>query len=113
MDVEEGRRAGWPMPLNNNPIAFLGSEGWPEVRSLLPDLVRRSGLRTVDPRMQDACIADLLVTCGQVKGFCLMNMPPYYHTDHDTLDKIGDAGIRNAVEFHRLLLEELGLIAKT
>ncbi len=110
LDIEEGRRAGWPMPLNNNRTAYLGAEGWPEVRKLLPALVRQSGVMSVTPEMQNACIADLFVTCGQAKSFCLMNTPPYYHTGHDTLDKISDAGIWNAVEFHRLLLRGLGLI---
>jgi hypothetical protein len=110
LDIEEGRRAGWPMPLNNNRTAYLGPEGWPEVGALLPALASKSGVMSVAPKMQNACIADLFVTCGQVKSFCLMNAPPYYHTDHDRLDKISEAGIWNAVEFHRLLLEGLNLI---
>ncbi|MBL8176209.1 MAG: M28 family peptidase [Bryobacterales bacterium] len=109
IDSEEGRTAGWPMPLNNQRTAYLGSEGWPEVRALLPNLVRESGVMTVDPKMQDSCIADLFVTCGQVKSFCLMNAPPYYHTDHDTIDRISESGIRNAATFHNLLLAKLGL----
>ncbi|MBS1828394.1 MAG: M28 family peptidase [Acidobacteria bacterium] len=109
IDSEEGRTAGWPMPLNNQRTAYLGSEGWPEVRALLPDLVRRSGVMTVDPKMQNACIADLFVTCGRVKSFCLMNAPPYYHTDHDTIERIGESGIRNAVAFHTMLFSQLGL----
>ena len=109
LDSEEGRGAGWPAPLNNQRTAFLGDGGWPEVRALLPALVRESGVMTVTPAMQDACIADLFVTCGGPKSFCLMNAPPYYHTDHDTLDKIGERGIRNAVRFHMLLLERLRL----
>jgi len=36
-----------------------------------------------------------------------MNAPPYYHTDHDTMDKISNAGIRNTVQLHLLLLERL------
>jgi hypothetical protein len=32
-----GRLAGWPQPLNNNRTAYLGSDGWPEVRALLPE----------------------------------------------------------------------------
>ena len=66
--------------------------------------------KLVTPQMQDACIADLFVTCGQVKSFCLMNMPPFYHTDHDTLDRISDRGIRNAVNFHFMLLQRLKLV---
>jgi len=113
LDSEEGRAAGWPMPLNNNRTAYLGSDGWPEVRGLLPELAVNSGVMTVTPKMQDACIADLFVTCGQVKSFCLMNTPPFYHTDHDTLDKISDHGIRHAVNFHLTLLQRLKLIEMT
>lgn len=65
---------------------------------------------TAPPVMQDACIADLFVTCDRAKGFCLMNTPPYYHTDHDTLDKISAEGIGNAVRFHMRLLEGLQLV---
>ncbi len=112
IDSEEGRQAGWAMPLNNQRVAYLGSEGWPQVRALLPELVRASGVMTVDPKMQDACIADLFVTCGKVKSFCLMNAPPYYHTDHDTIERIGETGLRNAAAFHTMLLAKLGLVAK-
>ena len=101
------------MPLNNNRTAYFGSGGWPEVRTLVPTLVRETGLMTAPPVMQDACIADLFVTCDRVKGFCLMNSPPYYHTDHDTLDKISAEGIGNAVRFHMRLLEGLRLIGRT
>jgi hypothetical protein len=109
LDSEEGRSAGWPLPLNNNRTAYLGSEGWPEVRASLPELARQSGVMMVTPKMQDACIADLFVTCGRVKSFCLMNTPPFYHTDHDTLDKISAAGIRSAVSLHLLLFSGLKL----
>ena len=111
LDSDEGRGAGWPLPLNNNRVAYLGDGGWPEVRALLPGLVRESGVMTTTPAVQDACIADLFVTCGGPKSFCLMNAPPYYHTDHDTIDKISAAGIRNAVKLHMLLLERLKSIA--
>jgi hypothetical protein len=110
VDMPYGREAGWQMPLNNNRVAFLGPDGWTEVRDLLPDLVRSTGLMTVTPDMQNACIADLFVTCGTVKSFCLMNMPPYYHTDLDKADTISESGIRSAVEFHFQLMERLGLI---
>jgi hypothetical protein len=93
VDSEEGRAAGWPMPLNNNRTAYLGSDGWPEVRELLPELAVRSGVMTVAPKMQDACIADLFVTCGQVT--------------------ISDRGIRNAVNFHLMLLQRLKLVEMT
>lgn len=111
LDSEEGRLAGWPMPLNNNRTAYLGSDGWHEVRALLPDLVRQSGVMTATPKMQDACIADLFVTCGRAKSFCLMNTPPFYHTDHDTLDRISAAGIRNAGNLHLMLFKKLKLIS--
>lgn len=110
IDTEEGRKAGWPMPLNNQRTAYLGSEGWPELRALLPELVRKTNVMSIDPKMQNACIADLFVTCGQVKSFCLMNAPPYYHTDHDTIDRISEQGIRNAATFHTMLLAALGLM---
>ena len=110
LDSDEGLAAGWRMPPNNNRIAFLGSKGWPKVRALLPDLAAKSGVMTVAPQMQDACIADLFVTCGKVKSVCLMNTPPFYHTDHDTVDRISDRGIRNAVDFHMMLLNRLNLI---
>jgi hypothetical protein len=111
LDSEEGRQAGWPTSLNNNRTAYLGSDGWAEVRAQLPDLVRQSGAMTVPPKMQDACIADLFVTCGRVKSFCLMNTPPFYHTDHDTLDRISGAGIRNAANLHLMLFKKLKLIS--
>jgi hypothetical protein len=110
LDSDEGRLAGWPMPLNDNRVAYLGAGGWPAVRALLPYIVRQSGAMTVAPKMQDACIADLFVSCGKVKSFCLMNTPPFYHTDHDTLDRISGRGIRNAVALHMLLLRGLKLV---
>ncbi len=113
LDSDEGRAAGWPMPLNNNRTAYLGSDGWPDVRELLPELAVKSGVMTVTPKMQDACIADLFVTCGKTQSFCLMNAPPFYHTDHDTLDRISDLGIRNAVNFHLMLLKRLKLVEMT
>jgi hypothetical protein len=33
VDTEEGRRAGWPHPLNDQRIAYLGSQGWPEIQT--------------------------------------------------------------------------------
>ena len=111
LDTPEGHEAGWHMPLNNNRTAYFGSGGWPEVKALVPTLVRETGVMTAAPAMQDACIADLFVTCDRVKGFCLMNTPPYYHTDHDTLDKISAAGIGNAVRFHLRLLQGLQLVS--
>jgi hypothetical protein len=50
---------------------------------------------------------------GRSARFCLINTPAYYHTDHDTLDKISAEGIGNAVRFHMRLLEGLHLIGRT
>jgi hypothetical protein len=110
LDAPEGRVAGWAMPLNNGRTAYFGDGGWPEARALVPGLVRESGVMTASPQMSDSCIADLFVTCGRVQSFCLMNAPPYYHTDHDTLDKISAQGIENAVRFHMRLLDGLKVI---
>ncbi len=96
--------------LNNGRVAYLGSQGWPEVRAALPRLARASGVMTVDPPARDACIADLYVNCGQARSFCLMNVPLYYHTDHDTLDRITRQGLEAAVDFHLRLLEATGSI---
>jgi hypothetical protein len=108
----EGREAGWPARLNDQRQAYLGSKGWPEVRAALPRLVKESGVMTVAPPMVDACIGDLLAVCDQTKSFCLIEAPPYYHTDHDTLDKISRAGLEASVDFHIRLLEVTGALAK-
>jgi hypothetical protein len=47
----------------------------------------------------------LLVICGELPSFCLIQAPPYYHTDHDTIDKISRAGMEAAVDFHMRLFE--------
>jgi hypothetical protein len=65
---------------------------------------------TVDPPIVRECIADLFVICDRVQPFCLMAAPPYYHTDHDTLDKLTEPGLRRAVNFHLRLLAEAGFI---
>src|SRR5262249_23749174 len=59
VDTEEGKRAGWPHPLNDQRIAYLGPQGWPELRKALPGLVRDTGVMTIDPKMEDDCVADL------------------------------------------------------
>lgn len=110
VDTPEGRAAGWPMPLNDQRVAYLGSGGWPEIRQALPALVHESKLMTTAPAMRDACIADLFVTCGKKRSFCLMNAPPFYHSDHDTLDKISGPGMQRAVDFHMKLLRVMGAI---
>jgi hypothetical protein len=66
---------------------------------------------TTNPQTADACIGDLLVICGELPSFCLIQAPPYYHTDHDTIDKISRAGIEASVDFHVLLLEAIGALA--
>lgn len=107
----EGAAAGWPTPLNDFRTAYVGPDGWPEAETALPELVRVTGLMTKAPQILRECIADLFVVCGQAKVFCLISAPPYYHTDHDTLDKLSRVGLENAVEFHMRLLRATGAIA--
>jgi hypothetical protein len=107
----EAKAAGWPESFNDRRQAYLGSKGWPEIKAALAELVRRSRVMTADPQMADACIGDLLVICGELPSFCLIQGPPYYHTDHDTIDKISRAGIEAAVDFHMRLLEVIGALA--
>ncbi len=111
LDLPAARRAGWALPLNDQRTAYLGSQGWPEVAEALPALVKASGVMRRPPSVQNACIADLFVNCGKVKAFCLMNSPPIYHTNHDTLEWISGAGIARSVDFHLRLLVELGAIS--
>ncbi|MBI3207872.1 MAG: M28 family peptidase [Candidatus Solibacter usitatus] len=113
LDLPLAKRAGWDTPLNDQRTAYLGPDGWPEVSQAMPSLIKDSGLMTKLPRMTNACIADLFVNCGQVKAFCLMNAPPIYHTNHDTLEWISAAGIRRAVDFHVRLLHHTGAIRRT
>lgn len=107
----EAKAAGWPARLNDLRQAYLGSKGWPEVRAALPKLVKKSGVMSITPPMLDACIGDLLAVCDQTKSFCLIQAPPYYHTDHDTLDKISRQGLEASVDFHTRLLEVTGALA--
>jgi hypothetical protein len=107
----EAKAAGWPGRLNDLRQAYLGSKGWPEVRAALPRLVKESGVMSITPPMVDACIGDLLAVCDQTKSFCLIQAPPYYHTDHDTIDKISRAGLEASVDFHMRLLEVTGALA--
>jgi hypothetical protein len=60
--------------------------------------------------MEDSCVADLVVICGQMKMFCLMATPPFYHTNRDTLDKISARGLQNAVDFHLALMKVSGAV---
>jgi hypothetical protein len=106
----EGKASGWPVRLNDLRQAYLGSKGWPEIRAALPALVKESGVMSVTPQAVDSCIGDLLVVCDRQNSFSLMQAPPYYHTDHDTLDKISNAGLEAAVDFHMRLLEVTGAL---
>ncbi len=108
----EAKAAGWPESFNDQRQAYLGSKGWPEIKAALAELVKRSRVMTAGPQMTDACIGDLLVICGELPSFCLIQGPPYYHTDHDTIDKISRAGMEAAVDFHMRLLEVMGALAK-
>jgi hypothetical protein len=97
-------------PLNDRRVAYTGPNGWPEIEAALPDLLRDSGLMASKPPIVRECIADLFLVCDRVQPFCLMAAPPYYHTDHDTLDKLTEAGLRRAVDFHLRLLAIAGFI---
>jgi hypothetical protein len=97
--------------LNDLRAAYTGPNGWPEIEAALPRLVLESGLMTSPPPVVRACIADLFVICDRVRSFCLMAAPPYYHTDHDTIDKLTEAGLRRAVDFHMRLLAEAAFIS--
>jgi len=108
----EAKAAAWPERLNDLRQAYLGSKGWPEVRAALPRLVKESGVMSITPPMIDACIGDLLAVCDQTKSFSLIQAPPYYHTDHDTIDKISRAGLEASVDFHMRLLEVTGALAR-
>lgn len=115
-DAQGGREAnaaGWPQRLNDLRQAYLGNNGWPEVRAALPALVKDSGVMGVSPQAVDACIGDLLAVCDRQKSFSLIQAPPYYHTDHDTLDKISRAGLQASVDFHVRLLEVTGAVGRS
>jgi len=106
----EGKEAGWPDTLNERRAAFVGPNGWPEIEAVLPELVQETGLMNSAPPVRKACISDLHVVCADKPTFCLIQSPPYYHTDHDTLDKITGEGILNAAEFHLRILETIGAV---
>ncbi len=112
LDARHGKdaAAGWPANLNNLRSVYLGPKARPKLELMLPRLVRETGLMTVDPTVVRSCIADLFVVCDQVKPFCLIQAPPFYHTNHDTIDKLSEEGLQSAVEFHMRLLELLGAI---
>lgn len=98
------------VPLTDLRAAYVGPSGWPEIEPVLGKLVMDSGLMSGPPRVVRECIADLFVICGEVQPFSLMAAPPFYHTDHDTMDKLTEDGLQRAVEFHLLLLDAAGYI---
>ncbi len=116
LDMQPGHDApvapGTP-PLTNRRAAYTGPKGWPLIEDALPTLIADSGLMSVAPPVVRECIADLFVVCDRVQPFCLMAAPPYYHTDHDTLDKLSEAGLQRAVDFHLRLLETAGFIDRS
>ncbi len=115
LDMQPGDGA---LPASGAPLlidrrtAYLGHGGWPGIEAALPRLAVETGLMTTPPAVAHECIADLFVICDRVQPFCLMATPPYYHTDHDTLDKLSEAGLQRAVEFHLRLLDVAGFILR-
>lgn len=107
---DEGAEAGWTAPLNDRRAAYVGPNGWPEIEAALPGLAQETGLMAQDAIVRKACTSDLHVVCEDKPTFCLIQSPPYYHSDHDTLDKITAEGIDNAVEFHLRILEAIGAV---
>jgi len=113
LDMQPGRDGRLPAgspPLNDRRAAYTGPNGWAEIEDALPWLVAETGLMSTPPPVVRACIADLFVVCDRVRVFSLMAAPPYYHTDHDTLDKLSEEGLQRAVDFHLRLLETAGFI---
>jgi Peptidase family M28 len=111
-DAVPGDLAGTDLSENLRDLraAYLGDDGWPEVEAALPELVMESGLMTRAPRMVHGCIADLFVVCDRVQPFCLIMAPIFYHTNHDTLDKITEEGLQRSVDFHLRLLAVIGAL---
>lgn len=107
---KEGNEAGWKDDLNDRRAAYIGPNGWPEIEAVLDGLVQETGLMTHGVLVRKACTSDLHVVCNDKPTFCLIQVPPYYHTDHDTLDKITGQGIENAAEFHLRILEAIGAV---
>lgn len=107
----EGTQAGWPANFNQQRRAFLKLADQNGLRQALPALVRESRLMTAALPIVDECIGDLLAVCGEHPSFSLIQAPPYYHTEHDTLDKLSRAGIERAIDFHLRLLEVIGAVA--
>lgn len=113
LDAQHGDMSGkakWPRNLNNYRAAYVGDEDWPEIHNPVSKLVTNTGLMTAPVTFRESCIADLFIVCGDKKIFCLMQSPPFYHTNHDTLDKISEEGLQNASDFHWELLKEMKYI---
>ncbi len=108
----EGASAGWPTNFDDRRQAFLGSTSWPALEAALPALVKDSGLMPGAPATAHACISDLLVVCDRLPTFSLIQAPPYYHTDHDTLDKLSSGGLERAADFHFRLLQRSGFVTR-
>ncbi len=102
--------ADWPPDFDDLRIADVGPAGWPELETGLPGLVTSSRMMRHPPRVERACLADLLVVCGTMPTFALMQAPPYYHTEADTLDKIRPEALARAVDFHLALLRAVSAI---
>ncbi|MFP6617227.1 MAG: M28 family peptidase [Candidatus Hydrogenedentota bacterium] len=115
LDNHHGNDAGkndWPENLNDFRGAYIGPNGWPGIDDKLENMVIESGLMTELENIRLQCIADLFVVCDQLQPFTLIQSPPYYHTNHDTIDKLTEQGLQNALEFHLRLLEEAGYITR-
>ena len=112
VDAPKDAEFGWERPLNNQRIVYLGSQGWPEIREAMPRLVRETGVMTVDPKMENTCAADLVAFCGELDTVTVLNTPPFYHTNYDTMDRISRRGMEAAVYLHMRLFEVTGCIEK-
>lgn len=116
LDAHHGDDAGksdWPETLNDQRSVYIGPNGWPGVEPHLNTLVQESDLMAELTTITHACVADLFVTCDQLQSFTLIQGPPYYHTNHDTIDKLTEQGLQNAVQFHLHLLETAGYISRS
>ena len=101
---------------NDRRAAYYGPRGWPEVEAATPRLCRETSLCLAEPAPVRAMISDLFVLGERLadppqwKTFCLIQSPPFYHSDHDTLENISREGVERAVEFHWRLLRETGAL---
>ena len=53
----------------------------------------------------------LFLGLGSTGTWAVAQETPYYHTNHDTMDRLSRDGLENAVEFHMGLLVATGAIA--